>query len=414
MKIDCRSLIKVRTNAKELLPEPLYGWVSMYSSSTSDMILSKIGVKNLSESKKVLKKRGGFVEPSILKAAAAAAAAKSSSEAPKPDTAKQQPEQDTDKDTDKDKKQQQQQPKQPKQLQEQNKNKQNKQGRNNQQEKQQPEQKKSKQKDQPKQEPQKKQSGPKPQQEPQKKQSKPKPAAKPAPSAKPKLRRGLPRLADLRINEAEDGTYKLTIFVKSPKATQGKAQGNADKRKTTPVERGSGKAKAQKVPKPTSDKEADAVAERSQGRKALAGLKEGANERKAEKFKAKKALAGLKEGKNESKAETHQKKKAMSALKTPRKTKTGDVDPAIRAFLEDAVQEICKTQPENPLRVLAQMCRDKAAAPDPAPSLQEAAEPEPEPEGPPVTTVEEAVRQLKKYHDLGALGVKKLVQQVIL
>ena len=109
-----------------------------------------------------------------------------------------------------------------------NMNKTNKQGKKNQQEKQQPGQGKSKQKDQPKQEPQKKQSKPKP-----------KPAAKPPPPPKPKTRRGLPRLADLRLKEADDGTFKLTILVqKSPKATQGKAtKGNVDKRKTTPAER---------------------------------------------------------------------------------------------------------------------------------------------------------------------------------
>ena len=80
------------------------------------------------------------------------------------------------------------------------------------------------------------------------------------------------------------------------------------------AKRGSGKGKAQKVTQPTSDTEANAVAERCQSRRALAGLREGANERKAEKFKATKALAGLKEGRNESKAETHQKRKAMAAL----------------------------------------------------------------------------------------------------
>ena len=209
------------------------------------------------------------------------------------------------------------------------------------------------------------------------------------------------------------GGFVEPSTLKKAAAAAAAAKSSSEAPNPDTAKRDSGKGKAQKVARPTSDKEADAVAERSQSRKALAGLKEGANERKAEKFKAKKALAGLKEGRNESKAETHQKKKAMGALKTPRKTETGDVDPAIRAFLEDAVQEICKTQPENPLRVLAQKCRDKAVdAPDPAPSLQEAAEPEPEPEGAPVATVEEAVRRLKKYHDLGALGVKKLVQQV--
>ena len=169
LKFDCRSLIMERTNAKELHPEPVYGWVSLYSSKpTADMILSRVPYKDLKHAEKVLKARGGFVEPSTLKqAAAAAAAAESSSEAPNPpDTAK----------------------------------------------------------------------------------------------------------------------------------------------------RGSGKGKAQKVAQPTSDTEANAVAERSQSRRALAGLREGANERKAEKFKAKKALAGLKEGRNESKAETHQKRKAMAAL----------------------------------------------------------------------------------------------------
>eukprot|EP01044_Picomonas_judraskeda_P015385 COSAG03_NODE_2567_length_2636_cov_2.666141_2_plen_289_part_00 len=207
------------------------------------------------------------------------------------------------------------------------------------------------------------------------------------------------------------GGFVEPSTLKKAAAAAAAAKSSSEAPNPDTAKRDSGKGKAQKVAKPTSDKEADAVAERSQSRKALAGLKEGANERKAEKFKAKKALAGLKEGRNESKAETHQKKKAMGALKTPRKTETGDVDPAIRAFLEGAVQEICKTQPENPLRVLAQKCRDKASeAADPAPSLQEAAEPEPE--GAPVATVEEAVRRLKKYHDLGALGVKKLVQQV--
>lgn len=110
------------------------------------------------------------------------------------------------------------------------------------------------------------------------------------------------------------GGFVEPSTLKKAAAAAAAAKSSSEAPNPDTAKRDSGKGKAQKVAKPTSDKEADAVAERSQSRKALAGLKEGANERKAEKFKAKKALAGLKEGRNESKAETHQKRKAMAAL----------------------------------------------------------------------------------------------------
>ena len=348
--------------------------------------ISKVPAEDFPGAKKLLKARGGFVEPSTLKKAAATA--KPSSEPQKQETQKQ---------------------------------------------KQKPEQGKVKQKNRRKQEPQKQQQ-------------------------KQNLRRGLPRLADVELEEDSDGTFKLKISVQKPPRS-----GRAPKPDSSKPRGKTGKA--QKADKPTNDKEADAVAERSQSRKALAGLKEGTNESKAEDFQAKrairnlkdganaskadkfqakkalsalkegkneskaqthqakKALAGLKDGKNESKAETHQKKKAMDAFKSKHKPKT-DVDPAVRAFLDNALQELCTTQPDNPLQILAQMCRDKAAAlgsEQQVPVVEEEVRETPTKPASsgsadsttgPVTTVEEAVRRLKKYEDIGELGVKKVVLHV--
>lgn len=311
LKFDCRSLIALRTNADALLPNPLYGWVSMYSSSTSDMIISPVPKEHLKVTKNILKARGGFVELAILREAAA------STKHPK-------------------------------------------------------EQKK---------------------------------AAPFAEAPKP----------DREQNSS---------------STKGKRQKTED----------TGRRPA----KPTNDEEADAVAERSQSRKALAGLKEGASESKADKFQSKraiqnlregmnvskadkfqaqKAFAGLKESKNESKAETHQKKKAMEALKSPRRPEVvADVDPAIRAFLDHALEELCATQPDNPLQVLAEKCRQKAVAvgsEQAEPAVEHAKSETPtksesaaSTDTDTVETVEEALRRIKKYHDLGELGVKKLVLQV--
>ena len=65
----------------------------------------------------------------------------------------------------------------------------------------------------------------------------PKPAAKLSP-AQPKMRRDLSRLADLRLTEAEEGTFKLAIVVQNSSKA---AQANVGKRNTAPAERQEGK-----------------------------------------------------------------------------------------------------------------------------------------------------------------------------
>ncbi len=316
LRFDCRSLIRVRTNAAELLSKPLYGWVSMYSSLSSDVILLPVPKEHLQVTKKTLKARGGFVDPSTLRKAATAV--KSSSEAPKSDI------------------------------------------------------------------------------------------AKPRTGDKGKVPKAAKPTSDKEAEAVAERSQSRKALAGLKEGTnESKAESHQAKKALAGLKEGKNESKA----------------ESHQAKKALAGLKEGKNESKAESHQAKKALAGLKDGKNESKAETHQKKKAMDAFKSPRKPKA-DVDPAVRAFLEDALQELCTTQPDHPLHILAQKCRDKAAAlgsERQAPGIEEEVGETPTKTASggsmdsamgPVTTVEEAVRRLKKYEDIGALGVKKLVLHV--
>ena len=65
---DCRSLIRMRTNADKLLSKPLFGWVSMYSSSsTSDEIVAPVPKKDVAPTREILKARGGFVDAATRK-----------------------------------------------------------------------------------------------------------------------------------------------------------------------------------------------------------------------------------------------------------------------------------------------------------------------------------------------------------
>ena len=365
LKIDCRSLIMLRTGADTLLPRPLYGWVSMYSSSaTDDLIVTPVPEEHMDPVKSILSARGGYVEPSELEKAAADSKGKGKGKG---------------------------------------------------------------------------KGGSLPE----------------APKADKELHAALTEQAAELVDSMAEEESKKT-----------KKKNDKKKQKAKP-KAGEAAGETAKPAKPMSDKEADAVAERSQSRKALAGLKQGKNESKADKFQAKKALeglkegkneskaegfqakkameqlkegknvskadkfqaqkalAGLKDGKNESKAEAHQKKKAMEALKSPRKpaaaaAEDSDVDPSVREFLEDAVEEISVTQPENPLQVLADKCKDKAD--EETEETQETTQSADPPSktissdsstaAGPVTTVEEAVRRIKKYHDVGDMGAKKVVVEV--
>eukprot|EP01043_Picozoa_sp_COSAG02_P008463 COSAG02_NODE_271_length_26364_cov_13.423018_8_plen_393_part_00 len=337
LRFDCRSLIRVRTNAAELLSKPLYGWVSMYSSLSSDVILLPVPKEHLQVTKKTLKARGGFVDPSTLRKAATAV--KSSSEAPKSDI------------------------------------------------------------------------------------------AKPRTGDKGKVHKAAKPTSDKEAEAVAERSQSRKALTGLKEGTnESKAESHQAKKALAGLKEGKNESKAEshqakKALAGLKEGKNESKAESHQAKKALAGLKDGKNESKAETHQAKKALAGLKDGKNESKAETHQKKKAMDAFKSPRKPKA-DVDPAVRAFLEDALQELCTTQPDHPLHILAQKCRDKAAAlgsERQAPGTEEEVGETPTKTASggsmdsamgPVTTVEEAVRRLKKYEDIGALGVKKLVLHV--
>ena len=72
MKVDCRSLIALRTEAGELLPNPVYGWVSVYSSHSTQMIISPVPADHVKPVRMILKARGGYVEPAELRKMAAA------------------------------------------------------------------------------------------------------------------------------------------------------------------------------------------------------------------------------------------------------------------------------------------------------------------------------------------------------
>ena len=62
IRFDCSSLMAVRKGSKRL-KKPVYGWVSMVSSSTPDTILHHIrGAREIAACRKILKDRGGFVD----------------------------------------------------------------------------------------------------------------------------------------------------------------------------------------------------------------------------------------------------------------------------------------------------------------------------------------------------------------
>ena len=83
VKIDCRSLIALRTDAEELAPEPIDGWVSVYSAQPPgggkgkgkgrpDAIISAVPKQHVKMGvRAILEARGGYVEPSELLRAAA-------------------------------------------------------------------------------------------------------------------------------------------------------------------------------------------------------------------------------------------------------------------------------------------------------------------------------------------------------
>ena len=95
VKVDCRSLIALRTGSDELLPDPVYvcrccllciympaidrslsdcryGWISIFSSVSTLMILTPVPADHLKPVKMIIKSRGGFVEPAELKKMACA------------------------------------------------------------------------------------------------------------------------------------------------------------------------------------------------------------------------------------------------------------------------------------------------------------------------------------------------------
>ena len=62
IRFDCSSLMAVRTGSKRL-KKPVYGWVSMVSSSAPDTILRHIrDAREISACRKILKDRGGLVD----------------------------------------------------------------------------------------------------------------------------------------------------------------------------------------------------------------------------------------------------------------------------------------------------------------------------------------------------------------
>ena len=91
-----------------------------------------------------------------------------------------------------------------------------------------------------------------------------------------------------------------------------------------------------------------------------------------------------------------------------------------KAFLEAALSELLKEQPEDPYAVLAEKCRVQAflkGIMPRTPEKQLQAQPQPEPQPPvnpepEVISVQEAVRRMKKYEDVGTIGVKRLVMEI--
>lgn len=82
VKIDCRSLIALRTDAEELAPEQITGWVSVFADRPAgakgrpDAILAPVPEQHIIMGvKAILEARGGYVEPELLKAAEGAATA---------------------------------------------------------------------------------------------------------------------------------------------------------------------------------------------------------------------------------------------------------------------------------------------------------------------------------------------------
>lgn len=73
LRIDCRSLIALRLDADELAPEPIDGWVSVFSSACRpgqkrpDSLLCPVPEEHIQKGvKKILQARGGYVEPKLL------------------------------------------------------------------------------------------------------------------------------------------------------------------------------------------------------------------------------------------------------------------------------------------------------------------------------------------------------------
>ena len=97
-------------------------------------------------------------------------------------------------------------------------------------------------------------------------------------------------------------------------------------------------------------------------------------------------------------------------------------DAEAKAFLQAALAEVVEEQPGDPYAALAEKCRAKAflagiAPPTPEPEPQPEPQPAPQPAPQPVKadeidSVMEAVRILKKYEDVDALGAKRIVLEV--
>lgn len=80
IKIDCRSLIGLRTDAEELAPEPIHGWISVFAGARvgakgrPDAILATVPEQHIKMGvKAILEARGGYVEPELLSAEQGAA-----------------------------------------------------------------------------------------------------------------------------------------------------------------------------------------------------------------------------------------------------------------------------------------------------------------------------------------------------
>ena len=88
-------------------------------------------------------------------------------------------------------------------------------------------------------------------------------------------------------------------------------------------------------------------------------------------------------------------------------------DAEVKGFLEGAVADVSEEQPENPMQALADKCSEKAAEVAAGGASVEPETPEKTAgEAGPCSSVLEAVRRIKKYHDVGELGAKKLVVEV--